>query len=120
MRERIDTHEPFLLVSGLASAPAQRGRGTARKGGGGGVAQATLDYPKDRIGYFIDPSTDVAGRNPQFRHAAHLQPQVTLRVLARSVGQVVTYAVDLNGEPRTRTIEIKHIGSDWMLAPKYR
>ena len=112
------------------SSLAKRGRGTAPnarwtprgggplisslafRGGGGLSLDHCRRHSHDGIGHLINPTHHFAGRDPHHRHAAFLEPRVAARVALRAITQVVTYAVDLDRQPRLRAIEIEHIGSN--------
>ncbi len=112
-----------LRMSGNSriSAPAKRGRGTARSAVEGASASKHLcRHSNDRISRFVDLTSQFACGNAHHRHAACLKPGVAPNVALRPIAHVVTHPINLDSKTCLGAIEIENIRADRMLPTKHR
>jgi hypothetical protein len=77
-------------------------------------------HANDRISRFINLTRQIVCRNMNYRYALTFKPSIAAVIALRPVAHVMTRAVNLDGEPRFRAIEIKYVWSDWMLTAEAR
>jgi hypothetical protein len=86
------------------------------------VVGVSAGHPQSRtndcVRALFEAAHELFARNSQHRDAAFVQPRVPLCVSGRTLTHVVCFAVDFDGEPGGRTIEIQDVWPDWMLTSK--
>jgi hypothetical protein len=77
-------------------------------------------HSHDRVSQIIKISRQIIHGNPHNFNPVRLEPGVALLIALRPVAHVMTYAVELNRQPRGGAIEIEDVRADWMLPAKDR
>ncbi len=87
-----------------------------------GVRGSVFDHchrgPYNPVGHLIERGQGFGGGDPHHSYALRFEPRVPAPITFRPVLQVVTRAVDLDGEPGLGAVKVEHIGSDRMLPSK--
>jgi hypothetical protein len=84
-------------------------------------AQASKHHRResdDGIRRFINTAIQISSGNAHHSDAMFLEPSIAAFVVLRSIAQIVADPVDLNREMGLSTVEVEHVGTDWMLAAK--
>jgi len=101
---------------------AQRGGGGPPEGRwrGHSASQQILRRTDNRISHFVNSVFEINDGNTHDSNPLRFEPRVALQITFRTVAHIMGDAVELDRQAGLRTIKIKHVPPNRMLATKSR